>query len=109
MDAGKAGGGDGGYPGRAPEVAVPEQLPARRGEQQRVGGRAGVVVEMLLNLSDDAAGQDDAAPSGRGLGRREERRMAASLGELSCDAHGRGCGVDVATAERDELAPAEAA
>ena len=45
---------------------------------------------MLLNLSEDAAGQDDAAPTRRGLWRREERRLAASLGELSCDAHGRG-------------------
>jgi hypothetical protein len=55
------------YPGRAPEVAVPEQLAAWRGEQQRIGVRAGVVVEMLLNLSDDAAGQDDAPFAGGGL------------------------------------------
>jgi hypothetical protein len=50
------------------KVAVPEQLSARRGEQQRIGGRASVVVEMLLNLSDDVAGQDDAALAGGSLG-----------------------------------------
>ena len=104
VDAGQAGGGECRRPRGAPEVAMPEQLSARRSEQQRIGGRASVVVEMLLNLSDDAARQDDAALAGGGFGRSEERRLAASLGELAADADGCRCGVDVAAAERDELA-----
>jgi hypothetical protein len=53
---------------------------------------------VLLNLGDDAAGQDDAAPARGGLGHREERRLAASFGELSADADGRCRSVDVAAA-----------
>jgi hypothetical protein len=33
---------------------------------------------MLMNLSDDAAGQDDAALAGGGLGWREEDRLAVA-------------------------------
>jgi hypothetical protein len=52
---------------------VPEQLAAWRGEQQRIGGSAaGVIVEMLLNLSNDAAGKDDEASSGGGFGRAKK-------------------------------------
>jgi hypothetical protein len=60
VDAVQAGCSERGSPDGAPQVAVPKQLSARRGEQQRIGGRASVVLEMLLNLSDDAASQDDA-------------------------------------------------
>lgn len=63
---------------------------------------------MLLNLSDDAAGQDDTALAGGGFGWREKRRLAASLGELAADAEGCCRGIDVAAAESDELAPAQA-
>src|SRR5262249_37681721 len=108
-DPGEAGCGDGRHPGRAPEVAVPKQLAAGRGEQKRIGAGAGVVVEMLLDLGDDAAGQDDAASASCCLGRREEWRLPACLGELAADSDGGRGDVDVTAAECDELAPAQAA
>ena len=43
------------------------------------------------------------------LGGAKKRRLAASLGELAADADGCCGNVDVAAAERDELAPAQAA
>ena len=109
VDAIQSGGGERRCPGSAAEVAVPEQMAARRGEDERVGVRSRVGVEVVLYISYDGARQDDAALACGGLRRCEERRLAASLSELTANTHGGGGGVDVTAAQRDDLAPAQAA
>jgi hypothetical protein len=68
-----------GTPGRAPEAAVPEQLAARRGEQECIDDRAGVVVERFLDFSfPRPLGMPFATLMGQvaaGLGEESRRRV----------------------------------
>src|SRR5258708_29085294 len=109
VDAGQAGSNKCPRPGSAPEVAMSQELPARGGEQERVGARGCVGVEMVLDLSHAGAGQNDLAFACGCFRGREERRLAAGFGELAGDAHGPGGGVYVAAAERCQPAPGQAA
>jgi hypothetical protein len=72
VDAVQAGGSERRCPGGAAEVAVPEQLAPRRSEDERGGARSCVGDEVVVDLSDDGAGQDDATPAGGGFRRRED-------------------------------------
>jgi hypothetical protein len=60
MDSGQPCGDECRGPRSAPKNAVSEQLSVRGGEQERVGADGRVGVEMLLNLSDNRAGQGGA-------------------------------------------------
>ena len=63
---------------------------------------------MPLEGRDDDFGDRDDAHACPGLGRPEGEPAAADLGQLPDNAHGAGLQVDVATAERAQLAPAQA-
>jgi len=72
VDAGQASPGDGGQPGAAVEVAMPQRRAHRAGEDERLVVVGVEALEMVGQLSLDDVGEWHGAPSCSGL-RRPER------------------------------------
>jgi hypothetical protein len=86
---------------------VPQRLAGRASEDQRVIAGLGDVIQIPAENGNDQIRQDHDPLARLGL-RRPEGEVARDLGELAHHTDGSPVEIQVASAERDQLAPAEA-
>src|SRR5690349_21689175 len=79
VDGRQAGPGDGGQPGAAAEVAMPQRRAHRAGEHERLVVAGVQALEMLGQLSPNDVREWYGAPCCPGLGRPERRSAAAAF------------------------------
>jgi hypothetical protein len=106
---------DAGHPGRfqrlAPltgEVASPQLGTVGAGEDELVVGCAGELLQVLSDIGQQERRDADPADARGGLGRPGDKRPIRQLDHSGLDADEARRHVDVLTAERGQLAPAQA-